>query len=391
VGFVLNDRIGEARMHRGSRLVTAAIVGVVAALAGMGTQSEPAAATVLVSYQATVTAVTDGDTLIARTAEGGALTVQVIGIDAPEPGECGAADARTALEDLAQGQAVTLRGDPTPLGSPTPQGIAPLANSGLYVDRADGLDVGLELVRRGWAMVVDAPPFVRRAAYLEAEQDALEGVWADCDGDFHQTRADGLHALGDPASAFVRRYYRRVSNNQFRAAWEMLGGPVKRRLGHGFRRWRSSHRGSLSVSARTPRFRVAGGRLVVSARLRSRDRDVCNGRVVVQRFRGTVGVAPRDDSFAIVRFRIHKVAGGTPRLSKSQCPPPPKPQPDPGGSPPPPSVDCQGYSPCLPPGSDVDCAGGSGDGPRYVEGPVRVSGSDPYDLDRDGDGTGCDS
>src|SRR3546814_6760267 len=47
---------------------------------------------------------------------------------------------------------------------------------------------------------------------------------------------------------------------------------------------------------------------------------------------------------------------------------------------------CQGYSPCLPPGPDVDCAGGSGNGPRYVNGPVYVTGSDPYDLDGDGDG-----
>jgi hypothetical protein len=53
--------------------------------------------------------------------------------------------------------------------------------------------------------------------------------------------------------------------------------------------------------------------------------------------------------------------------------------------------DCQGYDPCLPPGGDVDCAGGTGDGPRYVEGPVYVAGFDPYDLDRDQDGTGCDS
>jgi hypothetical protein len=50
-----------------------------------------------------------------------------------------------------------------------------------------------------------------------------------------------------------------------------------------------------------------------------------------------------------------------------------------------------GYSPCIAPGADVDCAGGSGDGPRYVQGPVKVSGSDPYDLDRDGDGVACES
>lgn len=49
-----------------------------------------------------------------------------------------------------------------------------------------------------------------------------------------------------------------------------------------------------------------------------------------------------------------------------------------------------GYSPCLPPASDYDCAGGSGDGPKYVSGPVYVTGDDPYDLDSDGDGVGCE-
>ncbi len=45
---------------------------------------------------------------------------------------------------------------------------------------------------------------------------------------------------------------------------------------------------------------------------------------------------------------------------------------------------------CVPIDSDVDCAGGSGNGPSYVSGPVTVVGSDIYDLDRDGDGIGCD-
>ena len=46
---------------------------------------------------------------------------------------------------------------------------------------------------------------------------------------------------------------------------------------------------------------------------------------------------------------------------------------------------------CVPNASDVDCAGGSGNGPEYVSGPVYVVGGDPYDLDRDGDGVGCES
>jgi hypothetical protein len=49
------------------------------------------------------------------------------------------------------------------------------------------------------------------------------------------------------------------------------------------------------------------------------------------------------------------------------------------------------YSGCVPIASDVDCAGGSGNGPAYVKGPVRVIGSDIYGLDgKDNDGIGCE-
>jgi hypothetical protein len=45
---------------------------------------------------------------------------------------------------------------------------------------------------------------------------------------------------------------------------------------------------------------------------------------------------------------------------------------------------------CVPIASDVDCAGGSGNGPAYVQGPVQVVGTDIYGLDADGDGIGCE-
>jgi len=59
---------------------------------------------------------------------------------------------------------------------------------------------------------------------------------------------------------------------------------------------------------------------------------------------------------------------------------------------PPPVSNCDpNYSgACVPIASDVDCAGGTGNGPAYVHGPVYVIGSDIYDLDRDGDGVGCE-
>jgi hypothetical protein len=107
---------------------------------------------------------------------------------------------------------------------------------------------------------------------------------------------------------------------------------------------------------------------------------------VRQYFRGRWTLAPRRDSWVGVRVHLRKTGAGHVRLSKSECPAP-KPPPPPS----PPPTNCQGYSPCLTPGPDVDCAGGSGDGPRYVNGPVSVTGSDPYALDSDGDGVGCEA
>lgn len=39
---------------------------------------------------------------------------------------------------------------------------------------------------------------------------------------------------------------------------------------------------------------------------------------------------------------------------------------------------------------DYDCAGGGGNGPRYVQGPFRLTGPDIYGLDGDSDGIACE-
>lgn len=53
-----------------------------------------------------------------------------------------------------------------------------------------------------------------------------------------------------------------------------------------------------------------------------------------------------------------------------------------------------GYSPCIPnKPSDVDCWGGSGNGPRYTAPNTTYTvkgGSDRYGLDVDRDGLGCE-
>ncbi len=87
----------------------------------------------------------------------------------------------------------------------------------------------------------------------------------------------------------------------------------------------------------------------------------------------TVTVAPVDEVTAI----------GT-----RQAPPaaaPAEPAPDEGGG-----CDPNYAGACVPIASDVDCAGGSGNGPAYVAGPVQVVGTDIYGLDRDGNGIGCE-
>jgi micrococcal nuclease len=349
----------------------------------------PATAQAQTSTAATVTRVVDGDTLVARLADGSELTVRLIGIDTPEtvkpgtPVECGGPQASDKMRELAEGQQVNLVSDPTQ------DAVDRFGRSLFYVDRtADGLDVGEAMLRAGWADVfVFERDFQRLAAYQAARSEARDfddGVWGRCDGDFHRTRAEELRERRLSAVTFMRRYYRRVSNRQFATAWAMLGRPVRRKLGP-FRRWKAGHRRSLGISVLAARARLSGSRAVVTVGLRSRDRDACSGRVVAQRFRGHWVLAPRDDSWAAVRVRIRKTAGGNVRLSKSECP-----APAPVPSPSPPPVDCQGYSPCLTPGPDVDCRGGGGNGPRYVDGPVYVNGSDPYDLDGNNDGVGCE-
>ncbi|RSM79449.1 hypothetical protein DMH04_31165 [Kibdelosporangium aridum] len=79
----------------------------------------------------------------------------------------------------------------------------------------------------------------------------------------------------------------------------------------------------------------------------------------------------------------------TPTTKKStttkQAPPPPPPATDE------PAQNCHpNYDPCVPVAKDVDCKGGSGNGPEYVKGPIRVIGKDVYGLDDNNNGIGCE-
>ena len=79
-------------------------------------------------------------------------------------------------------------------------------------------------------------------------------------------------------------------------------------------------------------------------------------------------------------------------VAKTPPPPPSTAPPAPPTTAPPQRCHPSYEGECLKVGiGDYDCAGGSGNGPNYVEGTVRVVGPDEFDLDRDGDGLGCEA
>ena len=142
-------------------------------------------------------------------------------------------------------------------------------------------------------------------------------------------------------------------------------------------------------------------------------RRMCGGgrRVLIQRFRdgrfrtvaqgGTqrdgdyrIGLRDREGRYrAFVGGKISPNHRCRPDVSRAKSHDHPNPPPDGGGGGGGGGGCTPGYSPCLPLGpSDYDCAGGSGNGPAYTEPGVvyQVSGSDPYGLDADNDGRGCE-
>jgi beta-lactam-binding protein with PASTA domain len=103
------------------------------------------------------------------------------------------------------------------------------------------------------------------------------------------------------------------------------------------------------------------------------------GTVIAQSRKARAGVLPKTT--------INLVVAKAPPPLPSTAPPAPPPTGPPR--------DCHPSYPdvCLrPAASDYDCEGGSGNGPYYVSGPLRVLPPDPFDLDgNDNDGWGCES
>jgi hypothetical protein len=105
-----------------------------------------------------------------------------------------------------------------------------------------------------------------------------------------------------------------------------------------------------------------------------------------------ISQSPKAGAMVLPDATVGLVVAKTPPPPSTAPPPPPSTAPPPPPTTSAPSCDPSYPDVCLDPAvEDYDCAGGSGNGPGYVEGPIRVRPPDPFDLDRDGDGWGCET
>jgi len=135
-------------------------------------------------------AVVDGDTLDVRI---GGVTerVRIVGINAPERGECRSAEATERLTELVEGAALVLLADESDRDR--------FGRLLRYVE-ADGRDVGEQLVREGAAVVrVSAPDTAREDRLRAAQADARRagaGLWGDAACGAPVAGATGMRIAG---------------------------------------------------------------------------------------------------------------------------------------------------------------------------------------------------
>lgn len=123
-------------------VVVAVVASVLVGCAPGPTTGAPPSATPPVDSQVTFVSVVDGDTI-----ETSAGTVRIIGIDAPETGECGYAEASALVSSLLS------PADPTLLTLPEGENDADQYGRILrYVDTTQGVDIALSLLAAGLAV-----------------------------------------------------------------------------------------------------------------------------------------------------------------------------------------------------------------------------------------------
>ena len=223
----------------------------------------------------------------------------------------------------------------------------------------------------------------RQVADLEARNDELEGEAATLDRQVERASARRkLPNLVGSARTFALKLesqYGWAAHVEYRYSTERPGTILAQKpRGGTMMRYGAAY--TVVVAQAPPKVAdVKGMWLSGAERSLSRWNVVVVEQVSAHRPGRVIGMAPSAGS--------PLMPGQTVTLTVAKKAPPPPPV----SAPTTPAAGCTaGYSPCLPPASDYDCSGGSGDGPKYT-GYVTVTGSDPYGLDADGDGAGCES
>ncbi|MEX2133241.1 MAG: lamin tail domain-containing protein, partial [Acidimicrobiia bacterium] len=322
---------------------------------------------------ATVESIADGDTIDVRFGDGSIDTVRLIGINSPESGECFSEEASLILSILA------------PVGS----------QIGMTIDQTDRdiygrllryvwvetMSINEELVRRGASIAREYPPDTALAARLddaqtEARQNLL-GLWAtSACGPSAGTEITIVRIEADAAgddNENLNEEYVRLRNSGYLAV-DMTGWVLKDAS--------ASHRYTFPAG-----FVFASGlevRIYTGCGADTQNSLYwCSGGAIWNNDGDTAFVLDQNGNTVVYQDYVPATTTTSSTTSTTT----------PATTAPPPSSNChpsyQGA--CVPVGvSDVDCKGGSGDGPYYV-GRVTVIGYDEYGLDHDKDGIGCEN
>jgi micrococcal nuclease len=336
----------------------------------------------------TVTRIVDGDTIRVKI-DGVEYPVRYIGMDTPEPDAKDAAvkqlaDAATAANSaLLNGHDVILERDV----SETDNFDRLLRHVWIEGDAGEMVLINLKLIQLGFAQVSTYPPDVKYVELLTAAQEtartAATGLWAPAPTPAPTPSPTPSPAPTAPPEVAVdddplyiavgdrERFEGRVGQY----TWGALA----------FEESQMTVRWSASASSK--------GDCRVVWRILPSSGDGITRAVDVEAGQSTTGNRRFNTSFADAAFVVNSTCGVW-KMSMEGYVPPPKPTPAPpsggggGGG----SCHPSYKGACLKVGAgDYDCASGSGNGPNYVSGPISVVGYDEFDLDRDGDGVGCEN
>jgi endonuclease YncB( thermonuclease family) len=133
----------------------------------------------------TVVRVTDGDTIRVRCGTE-MRSVRLIGIDAPETVHPSKPDQCYGAEASARMRALAAPGSPVTLVLDVSQGFTDRYDRTLAYVEVDGIDIGLEMIRGGYAVEYTyGETYDRRGTYLHEQRLAQArhyGLWTFCEG-----------------------------------------------------------------------------------------------------------------------------------------------------------------------------------------------------------------